>query len=79
MLLLLLQVSGPDRDIHSGNDGGVFVEPMVDLAKVLATLTEPGSSRIAVQGFYNDVRPHLIDLAWRGLHGSEEFSMEMYR
>lgn len=28
------QISGPERDVHSGNDGGVFDEPMVDLLKV---------------------------------------------
>lgn len=35
-----LQVSGPARDVHSGNDGGVFSEPMADLFKLLASLTE---------------------------------------
>lgn len=48
------QVSGPDRDVHSGNDGGVFDEPMVDLAKLVATFTAPGG-RIAVPGFYDQV------------------------
>jgi di- and tripeptidase/Cys-Gly metallodipeptidase DUG1 len=47
-------VSGPDRDVHSGNDGGVFDEPMVDLAKLVATFTAPGG-RIAVPGFYDQV------------------------
>lgn len=44
-----LQISGPERDVHSGNDGGVFDEPMVDLLKVgshsrgCATLTDSHS------------------------------------
>ncbi len=28
------QVRGPARDLHSGNDGGVFNEPLADLTKV---------------------------------------------
>ena len=34
------QISGPERDIHSGNDGGVFNEPMSDLVKLLAGLVD---------------------------------------
>lgn len=34
LIACLAQVSGPQRDIHSGNDGGVFCEPMMDLIKV---------------------------------------------
>ncbi len=31
MIALSIEVSGPERDVHSGNDGGVFEEPMADL------------------------------------------------
>ena len=34
------QVSGPEKDLHSGNDGGVFNEPLADLTKVLASLID---------------------------------------
>ncbi len=34
MLAITVTVTGPDHDVHSGNDGGVFNEPMVDLVKV---------------------------------------------
>ena len=34
------QVGGPERDLHSGNDGGVFNEPLADLTKVLASLID---------------------------------------
>ncbi len=30
----VVQVRGPARDLHSGNDGGVFNEPLADLTKV---------------------------------------------
>jgi len=73
-----LQVSGPERDLHSGNDGGVFNEPMADLVQLLGSLHGPGG-RISVPGFNNNVRPQLMDLAWQGLEASEEFSMSSYR
>jgi len=34
-----MQVRGPARDLHSGNDGGVFNEPLADLTKVCHRLT----------------------------------------
>ena len=33
-------MGGPQRDLHSGNDGGVFNEPLADLTKVLASLID---------------------------------------
>jgi hypothetical protein len=72
------KVSGPQRDLHSGNDGGVFTEPMADLVQLLGSLHGPGG-KILVPGFYNDVRPQLMQLAWQGLEDSEEFSMASYR
>lgn len=39
-VLLRPQVGGPERDLHSGNDGGVFNEPLADLTKVLASLVD---------------------------------------
>ena len=39
MISASLEVRGPARDLHSGNDGGVIAEPLVDLAKLVATLT----------------------------------------
>lgn len=73
------QISGPQRDLHSGNDGGVFNEPMSDLVKLLARLTD-SSSNVLVPGFYDNVAPHLRDLAWSGLGEAEsEFSLDGYK
>lgn len=36
--------SGPSRDLHSGNEGGVFCEPLSDLSKVLASLVDSRSN-----------------------------------
>jgi hypothetical protein len=71
-------VAGPERDLHSGNDGGVFHEPMADLVQLLGSLHGPGG-KISVPGFHNSVRPQLMELAWQGLEHSEEFSMSSYR
>ena len=48
MVAASIEVTGPARDVHSGNDGGVFSEPMADLFKLLASLTEaPGGAAAA--------------------------------
>ncbi|KAF6241919.1 hypothetical protein COO60DRAFT_1279749 [Scenedesmus sp. NREL 46B-D3] len=78
MVTASLVVSGPERDLHSGNDSGVFSEPMADLVQLLGALHGPGG-KISVPGFSNHVRPQLMDLAWQGLQHSEEFAMQSYR
>lgn len=48
------QVAGPQRDLHSGNDGGVFNEPLADLTKVLASLID-SRNNIQVRRWRTDV------------------------
>ena len=48
MISMSISVSGPARDVHSGNDGGVFNEPMSDLIKLMATVLEPGTNNVRV-------------------------------
>ncbi|KAI0770454.1 hypothetical protein C8Q74DRAFT_1449046 [Fomes fomentarius] len=45
---------GPD--LHSGVDGGVAREPMLDMVKLLGTLTDD-ENKVAIPHFYNSVRP----------------------
>ena len=52
-----MKVHGPDRDLHSGTYGGVVVNPLNALARILAALKDPQSGRITVPGFYDAVRP----------------------
>jgi hypothetical protein len=48
----LWQVAGPQRDLHSGNDGGVFNEPLADLTKVLASLIDSRNNiQVRVEGY----------------------------
>jgi len=50
-----VRVSGPASDLHSGYFGGVVVNPVEALARMLATLRDD-AGRIAVPGFYDGVR-----------------------
>jgi acetylornithine deacetylase/succinyl-diaminopimelate desuccinylase-like protein len=44
-------------DVHSGVYGGVLPNAVLALAQLLATLRDPESGRILVDGFYDDVLP----------------------
>ena len=71
-------MKGPERDIHSGNDGGVFNEPLSDLTKLLASLVD-SRNNIMVPGFYSGVRPNTLGAALQRLDKCQEFSLEGYR
>jgi acetylornithine deacetylase/succinyl-diaminopimelate desuccinylase-like protein len=47
-------VQGPQSDLHSGSFGGLVVNPIEALARMLATLRDD-EGRIAVPGFYDGV------------------------
>ena len=51
-----LTVTGPSVDLHSGIYGGAVANPATALARLLATLHDD-RGRVAVAGFYDDVRP----------------------
>jgi acetylornithine deacetylase/succinyl-diaminopimelate desuccinylase-like protein len=53
---LELRVTGPATDLHSGIFGGAVVNPATVVARLLATLHD-AEGRVAVAGFYDDVRP----------------------
>ncbi|MFO0820982.1 MAG: dipeptidase [Pirellulales bacterium] len=55
-----LHVKGPRQDLHSGTFGGGVTNPVISLAKLLASLVDE-QGRIQVPGFYDEVRP-LSDL-----------------
>ncbi len=46
---------GDERDLHSGYFGGLVVNPIEALARMLATLRDQHSGAIAVAGFYDGV------------------------
>ncbi|WP_252393462.1 dipeptidase [Hydrogenibacillus sp. N12] len=53
---LEVRVRGPKSDLHSGLYGGIVHNPLQALVRLLATLHD-ADGRVAVPGFYDDVRP----------------------
>jgi len=53
---LEFKVTGPSHDLHSGSYGGAVMNPATAVARLIASLHD-GEGRVAVPGFYEDVRP----------------------
>ncbi|MBI2619702.1 MAG: dipeptidase [Ignavibacteriales bacterium] len=51
-----VEVSGPNRDLHSGSFGGSVHNPIQALSEIIASLHDK-NGKVTVQGFYRDVRP----------------------
>ena len=49
-----VEVTGPNRDLHSGVYGGTVANPITILAKMIASLHDE-NNHITIPGFYNDV------------------------
>lgn len=56
LLYVELEARGANRDLHSGNKGGLAPNPAMALCRLAATL-KTADNRVAVDGFYDDVRP----------------------
>ncbi len=52
---LEVEVSGPSRDLHSGEFGGTVLNPIEALTHILSSLRDPRSGRVTVPEFYADV------------------------
>ena len=50
-----VEVTGPNRDLHSGLYGGAVANPANLLAKMIASLTDE-NNHITIPGFYDDVQ-----------------------
>ncbi len=51
---LQIELTGPNRDLHSGLFGGAVANPINTLCKLLASLTDE-KGKISIPGFYDDV------------------------
>ncbi len=49
-----VEVTGPNRDLHSGIFGGAVANPINVLAKMIASMTDE-NGRVTMPGFYDDV------------------------
>ncbi|MCC6008946.1 MAG: M20/M25/M40 family metallo-hydrolase, partial [Rhodobacteraceae bacterium] len=63
-----ITLRGPARDLHSGMYGGLAINPIRVLTRILGGLHGP-DGRVAVPGFYDGVEdlPDDIALQWQGL------------
>lgn len=73
---LQVEVTGPNRDLHSGTFGGAVANPINTLCKMIASLKDE-NNRIAIPGFYDKV----IDLTSeeRAAIAQAPFDEEDYR
>jgi acetylornithine deacetylase/succinyl-diaminopimelate desuccinylase-like protein len=55
MSYIEVEVTGPNRDLHSGTYGGAVANPVTILAKMIASLHDE-NNHITIPGFYDDVR-----------------------
>jgi acetylornithine deacetylase/succinyl-diaminopimelate desuccinylase-like protein len=51
-----IEVTGPNRDLHSGSFGGSVHNPIQALSEMIASLHDK-NGRVTMPGFYDDVRP----------------------
>jgi len=49
-----IEVTGPNRDLHSGLFGGAVANPINEMCKLIARMTDE-NHRITIPGFYDDV------------------------
>lgn len=71
-----VEVTGPNRDLHSGIYGGGVANPINILAKMIASLHDE-DNRITVEGFYDNVA--VISDAERAEMNKAPFDMERYK
>jgi acetylornithine deacetylase/succinyl-diaminopimelate desuccinylase-like protein len=71
-----VEVTGPNRDLHSGLYGGAVANPINILTKMIASLHDE-HNRIRIPGFYDDVEE--LALVERAEMAKAPFSLENYK
>lgn len=71
-----VEVTGPNRDLHSGLYGGAVVNPLNVLCKMIGSLTD-NQGRITVKGFYDDVQE--VSKEERAEMAKAPFDLEAYK
>jgi acetylornithine deacetylase/succinyl-diaminopimelate desuccinylase-like protein len=71
-----VEVTGPNRDLHSGLFGGAVANPANVLCKLIASLTDD-KNKITVKGFYDDVLE--VSAAERELMARAPFNLDNYK
>jgi len=73
---LEVEVTGPNRDLHSGLYGGAVANPINILTKMIASLHDE-KNRITIPNFYDDVE--IISLEERSEMAKAPFNLEEYK
>jgi acetylornithine deacetylase/succinyl-diaminopimelate desuccinylase-like protein len=73
---LEVEVTGPNRDLHSGVYGGAVANPINTLAKMIASLHNE-NGQITIPGFYDDVAE--VPDVERNMLAQAPFSLEAYK
>ena len=71
-----VEVTGPNRDLHSGLYGGAVANPINILAKMIASLHDE-NNHITIPGFYDNVQE--LSLEERAEMAKAPFSLENYK
>ncbi|RHJ91727.1 dipeptidase [Parabacteroides bouchesdurhonensis] len=71
-----VEVTGPNRDLHSGHFGGAVANPINILCKLMADVTD-ADGRITIPGFYDDVEE--VPPAERKMIAQIPFDEEKYK
>ena len=71
-----IEVTGPNRDLHSGHFGGAVANPINVLCELLARMTD-ADGRITIPHFYDDVEE--VPAAERAMIASIPFDEEKYK
>ena len=71
-----IEVTGPNRDLHSGHFGGAVANPVNVLCKMIADITD-ADGRITIPSFYNDVEE--LSTTEKDMLANVPFSEEKYR
>ena len=71
-----VEVTGPNRDLHSGHFGGAVANPINVLCKLMADITD-ADGRITIPGFYDDVEE--VSPAEREMIARIPFNEEKYK
>ncbi len=71
-----VELTGPNRDLHSGLYGGAVANPVNVLAKMIASLTDE-NNRITIPGFYDDVQD--VSRQERNEMAKAPFDLEHYK
>ena len=71
-----VEVTGPDKDLHSGLFGGAVANPANVLTRLVAGLID-GNGRVTIPGFYDDVRE--LTPAERKAFNKAPFNLAAYK